>query len=318
MACEAPKTTKNSGTPRASTKYSGASRRMRGFRMSEYWPVQVVEAARRQELVVVVGAGVSYNSVQGGLRPPTWVDLIRRLADAAKLRGEVSRVLDSLLEAYSLLEAAELVYATAADNSRLADVRRTLRDATDGPEGAHFKPNEWHDALMQLGPTGPRVVVTTNYDRIIERGSDNTFQKHEHDSKTVGQDIRNGLPTLIKVHGSVDTLENTILNQSDYTRLSITGSHVMDVLRALFLTRTVLFLGYSMGDPDIQLVLQNVQPIMGQTPAHYVLCEDVVSYKRSMLQTSFGVTPITYPTNSHDKGLEMLEELAERSRAVGA
>nr|WP_246836331.1 SIR2 family protein [Nesterenkonia sp. NBAIMH1] len=171
---------------------------------------------------------------------------------------------------------------------------------------------------MQLGPTGPRVVVTTNYDRIIERGSDNTFQKHEHDSKTVGQDIRNGLPTLIKVHGSVDTLENTILNQSDYTRLSITGSHVMDVLRALFLTRTVLFLGYSMGDPDIQLVLQNVQPIMGQTPAHYVLCEDVVSYKRSMLQTSFGVTPITYPTNSHDKGLEMLEELAERSRAVGA
>ncbi len=73
-----------------------------------------------------------------------------------------------------------------------------------------------------------------------------------------------------------------------------------------------------MGDPDIQLVLQNVQPIMGQTPAHYVLCEDVVSYKRSMLQTSFGVTPITYPTNSHDKGLEMLEELAERSRAVGA
>ena len=76
---------------------------------------------------------------------------------------------------------------------------------------------------------------------------------------------------LVKIHGSVDDATNLVMTRSDYARLRRLGAHVLEVLQALFLTKTALFVGYGFGDPDVQLLLENVMGARGEVAAHYLL-----------------------------------------------
>jgi hypothetical protein len=271
------------------------------------WPTDLVEAVNRRDIVLVVGAGVSMNSKNSdGDSPPGWKELIRRLSEVAAGSTAVDGQLQKQLDSDALLDAAERVVAKAQLNGRVRDIQKSLKDLTDGVVGKSFEPNDWHNAILMLEP---RVIVTTNYDRLIERACKSGFQVHTHNSDTVGQEVRRGDPVLVKIHGSVDDLEKIVLTQSDYARLHVAGRHTLDVLQALFLTRVVLFVGYSMSDPDIRLLLQNTVGGRNQAPSHYMLTSELDEFQKQMLQDAFGVIPILYPEGHHDEGLKMLEQL---------
>ena len=255
----------------------------------------------------------------GDQSPLGWKDLILQLETVARGNVEADPVLHKLIDAGSLLEAAERVLAKAHQSGRIRDVQLKIKELTDGATGGgggNFKPNAWHDAILMLEPT---VVITTNYDRLIERASQSGYQVHSYLSETVGQEVRRGEPILVKIHGSVDDLENTVLTQSDYSRMHIRGRHALDVVQALFLTRVVLFVGYSIVDPDIRLLLQNTVGGRGQIPSHYMLTPRVDQFQRQMLTDAFGIIPIEYDTTGdHTEGLEMLQELGNVPRSVVA
>lgn len=289
--------------------------------MSSNWPTDVINALRRNDLVVVIGAGVSINSLNSGAESPLgWKDLIIQLETVARGNAEADPVLQKLIDAGSLLEAAERVMAKAHRSGRIRDVQLKIKSLTDGGAGGggggNFQPNAWHDAILMLEPT---IVITTNYDRLIERASKSGYQVLSYLSETVGQEVRRGEPILVKIHGSVDDLENIVLTQSDYSRMHIRGRHALDVVQALFLTRVVLFIGYSIVDPDIRLLLQNTVGGRGQIPSHYMLTPRVDEFQRQMLTDAFGIIPIEYDTNGdHSEGLAMLQELGNVPRSVVA
>lgn len=282
----------------------------------------MINALSRNDLVIVIGAGVSINSQNSGAEsPPGWKDLIIQLESVARGNGETDPNLQKLIDAGSLLEAAERVVARAHQSGRIRDVQLKLKVLTDGGSAAgggrdNFLPNAWHDAILMLEPT---VIITTNYDRLIERASQSGYQVHNYLSETVGQEVRRGEPILVKIHGSVDDLQNIVLTQSDYSRMHIRGRHALDVVQALFLTRVVLFIGYSIGDPDIRLLLQNTVGGRGQIPSHYMLTTRVDEFQRQMLTDAFGIIPIEYDTTGdHSEGLAMLQELGNVPRNVVA
>jgi hypothetical protein len=109
----------------------------------------------------VIGAGVSINSSNAqGKSPLGWKDLIVALEAVARGNVETDSVLQKLIDASSLLEAAERVMAMAHKSGRIRDVQMKIKSLTDGgTASAAFMPNDWHDAILMLEPT---VIITTN------------------------------------------------------------------------------------------------------------------------------------------------------------
>lgn len=271
------------------------------------WPSDVVDQAVRRNLVIVVGAGVSASCERNGVNPPDWRDLLGGLQSHLGLAG--SDEIDSLLSAHRMLDAAALIKHEALKSSKLQSFYNYLREAVDGKVGNQFLGSSWHEAIVRLEPD---LIVTTNYDKILERATSDGYSTHAFDSDRVAGDIRRRVPTLLKIHGTVDKIEDVVLTRSDYTRLRLRGVHALSVLQAALLARTALLLGYSVGDPDIQLLFENVLGGGSEAPAHYMLAEDSLpEYERHVLSYSYGITPLTYAEGNHDAGLAALQELAE-------
>lgn len=162
----------------------------------------------------------------------------------------------------------------------------------------------------------PEVVVTTNYDRVIERATRNGYNVHSYESSTLGRDVRSGTPVLVKVHGTVDSASKIILTRSDYSRLRREGAHALEVLQALFLTRTALFVGYSFSDPDIHLLLENVLGARGDVAAHYLLTSDTIPlHQRDVYKYCYGTAVVTFGKQDYKEMNRMLELLAEAVEA---
>lgn len=272
-----------------------------------FWSDAVVEAVGRRDLVVFMGAGVTMNSDPvRGKSPVSWANLLRECMTAARLTGKDSDYAEKLISAGRLLEAAEMIVHVARNSGHGQDVYTRIKTVAGGP-GSGFGGNEWHDALLNLNSS---IYITTNYDKSFTRASKDAFVKKTHDSREIGFTIRSGAPILIHMHGDVDNIESIILTQTDYSRMGVENSHVLEVIRALLLTRTVLFVGYSLTDPDVQLVLQNAVGGRNMPGSHYMLVPARQhTYEAAMFRNAFGVEMIEYPEGNHEYALEALRWL---------
>jgi hypothetical protein len=272
------------------------------------WPEEVIEQAVKRNLVIVVGAGVSASCSNGaGDRPPAWDKLLTDLVSRLGLTDRGDEIAD-LVDKDRLLDAAELLRQECARLSKMQDLHKAIKVAVDGKASDPFLGSLWHESIVRLDPS---TIVTTNYDKIIERATSNAYNQHDFRSTSVAGDVRRGEPTLLKIHGTVDHIESIVLARTDYTRVRLHGAHAMQVLQALFLTRPALLLGYRLRDPDIQLLLENVFGGRGDTPAHFMLTSEAIpDYEREVLKYSYGVSAVTY-SGSHEEGLTMLQGLAE-------
>jgi hypothetical protein len=272
------------------------------------WPEEVIDQAVERNLILVVGAGVSAScSNEAGHTPPQWNTLLLDLVEKLALT-ERGPEIDELVNQGRLLDAAELLRQEANRLGKLQDLHKQIQVAVDGKHPDNYQGSEWHAAIVRMEPT---TIVTTNYDKIIERATSNGYNSHDYKSEALAGDIRRGVPTLLKIHGTVDQIEGIVLSRTDYTRARLHGVHAMRVLQALFLTRPALLLGYRLRDPDIQLLLENVFGGRGETPAHFMLApESLPDYERDVLRYSYGVNAITY-AGSHDAALDMLKQLAD-------
>lgn len=273
------------------------------------WPEDLVGHASSRNLMLLVGAGVSHSCVNDrGEHPPLWPELIMRMADAIHLRTRRPE-LEGLIDRGRLLDAAELLRIEARACRQEQTLISTLRTLVDGTSGHSYVGGRWHDAIVKLEPS---VIVTTNYDKIIERATSFGYSTHEYESATAAADVRRNVPVLLKIHGSVDHMDKVILSRKDYTDVRLRGERMLDTLRALFLTRPALLIGYSLQDPDLQLILENVFGGRNELPSHYVLCEDQVpDYEAEILRYSYGINTIKFPTGRFDVSLERFEALAE-------
>lgn len=270
------------------------------------WPAHLVKQIVAGNFVLVVGAGVSSASRNdAGESPPNWTTLITRLANEL-LTAKPKTVVRDLVAKGRLLEAAELIRARAKAAGKEEDFLHLIAQLTSGgtAERDKFKPGPLHDSLMTLEP---EIIVTTNYDKLLERATNNGYNVHAYTSTSLGRDVRSGNPSIVKVHGSIDDGSKIILTRSDYARLRREGAEVLEVLQALFLTRTALFLGYSMGDPDIQLLLENVLGARGQVAAHYLLSSKALpEFQRDVFEYCYGTTLVPFADGDYAEMAHMV------------
>jgi hypothetical protein len=277
--------------------------------LADRWPEHLVKCVAEQNFVCIVGSGLSASCSNNlGATPPAWLALVTGLATAVLTVQRQRTAVERLLGNGDFLGAAELLRYYAERAGRLVDLYGQLAESVDGPDHHRFEPGPWHDELLRLDP---RILVTTNYDQILERRFKSGYRVHEPGSSKVDVDLRSGAPVLLKIHGSVSKVEDMILCQTDFARLRRNAGHMFDVLQALLMTRTGLFLGYSMQDPDIQLVMENVMGARGLAPAHYMLTPRTSAPQRKrVFEYAYGVTLVEYRSGDHADGLATLAELS--------
>lgn len=104
-------------------------------------------------------------------------------------------------------------------------------------------------------------IWTTNYDKSIETYFNNSGRKISV-KKSVA-DLSTSLKkvdcTLYKMHGDLCNPNECVLTKDDYERYFDTHEPFINILKHTLIEKTVLFIGYSLNDPDFQSVLSGIR-----------------------------------------------------------
>jgi hypothetical protein len=199
---------------------------------------EIAAAVRAESLVLFMGAGVSVNA---GI--PAWGELLHSIAKQANF---AEQELEAMAKHDFRDQAALLERQIGADPLRSA-VRQRM--TATGYSLTH--------AL--LASLNVREAVTTNYDSLYERAVGN-----RDGGVTVlpADRVEPGRPWLLKLHGSTDD-GDIVLTRDDYRAVNERRGALLGLLQAMLLTRTMLFVGYSLSDEDFHAVMSDVRRVIG-------------------------------------------------------
>jgi len=265
-------------------------------------PKPLLDSLKARRCMLFAGSGLS---VPAGY--PTWSGLVDQLvAEAANAFPDKA----ASLKTFTKKEKDPLLVGEFA-RSKLGPQRygNLLRTVFAKPG----KPQPSHDSIAL---TDYRAVITTNYDKLIEtvvtfkRGWTPPVFSFES-MPSLGSALFEGLFFVFKLHGDISSPESIVLTSQDYDRLMLRSPFVRSFLQAVFLNFTLLFIGYSISDPDFQLVLKELNLIFqGTTPPHYALLADPHEFTTEHLMAQLNIQVIPYDSkNSHQEATDFLAEL---------
>ena len=268
------------------------------------WPSSLIEELQTGNVIPFIGAGFSAPS---GL--PTWHDLLTALMNEvadlglSELRSQFDR------GTITSLDAPEL-------HQTLFGTRFPLLDYVVSRFSQPALPNNYHSLLGQFRVD---TIITTNYDKLIERH----FESRGDAVHPIWRDYhvsqyneRDALQ-VIKLHGHVDDPESIVLSRQDYERYLETHQLLYALVSVLFATRTILFLGCSLSDPNISGLLRELRRRTGAfTRSHYVLLYSPTTADVSAVR-SLGLQVIECVGSNRELALESwLDGLVRRSQVV--
>lgn len=242
---------------------------------------ELAREVRERRVILFVGAGVS-----AGLGLPTWQDFIGRLG--AEFGFEPNEFLDlsqdfrSLAEFYRLEKGSlDALRDKMAREWQISDERLAASQA--------------HRHIVELDFP---VVYTTNYDHLLERAY--RFQHRAFNKIVTAKDFARtdpALPTIVKFHGDLDDPASMVLGETDYLdRLSFEQPLDIKLVADAF-GKALLFIGYSLSDINLRLLLYRLQRIWRASgyerarPRSYVLMTQPNRVQERIL-ASWGVAPL--------------------------
>lgn len=230
-------------------------------------PAPLVQEYLKGRCGLLVGAGAS-----AGAGLPLWDDLLRLMIQEA--RASVDLPDGKAAEYEKLIAAGRYLVAASGLKDDLGAffagfVRRIFVESK-------LSPTPLHEAFVDLDRL--QFVLTTNYDTLIERA----FREKDPDvtvcSYQDAGEVRRSLSSreffILKAHGDA-TRSGTgiILTEQDYRNILFKEPAYQHMLATMFSMYTIIFVGASMTDPGLNLMLSYIadtfQPETG--PVHYAL-----------------------------------------------
>lgn len=238
------------------------------------WPEYLIDAIARRKSVLFLGSGISANSCNDeGKHPLTWEAflkdiLVKRSAKLSKQKA----VIEQMIKVNDYLTACEIIVETLGDN----DFGELAANEFRRPG---YKPSNIHKAVYQLDS---RLVLTPNVDKIYEQyalnESHSTIVIKSYYEDDIAKYLRTNDFLIIRVHGYVDDVSKIIFTHRQYSEARCKYASFYKILDALILTHTFVFLGCGISDPDIQLILENMNFLYpGCLPHYFVTAKDTYS-----------------------------------------
>lgn len=271
------------------------------------WPDDLIRDIAARRSVLFLGAGVSRSAVNDkGQHPLDWAGFLSHLSSLVSDSAQKQEV-QQCLTSQDFLTACELTRNYLTPPVFKGEmIKEFLSKAYN-----HAK---IHDSLSLIDS---RIVMTTNFDKLYENRANhlqnNTVTVKNYYDPDVADVFRRLDRVVIKVHGTIDAPDRTIFTRSQYALARRDYAHFYQLLRGLFITHTFIFLGASMRDPDMQLILEDhAYRFEGSRPHYIVMPQDSTrAGTLQVLEETMNLKALLYdPVNNH-------QELADAVAALG-
>ncbi|MDV2980846.1 UNVERIFIED_CONTAM: SIR2 family protein [Actinomycetes bacterium ARC8] len=256
-----------------------------------------------------LGSGVSASSVSsidGASRPPTWEAFLK--SALAEIRDtKQKRIVSKCLKEGDYLQACEFIKKFLDD-----EWVPFLKKSFQSPK---FEPSDLHKAIHGLDAS---LVLTPNFDTIYD-----TFVSSETKGSTevksytdvdIIRSVRQTERLVIKVHGTIDTSTEMVFTRSDYARVRSANSDFYKLIDSLMLTRTFLFIGAGLSDPDVQLLLEGYNYLYPTAPPHYMFqraSNSLTPHHVEQARSNYNLKILQYKnTSDHSDLLKQIKELS--------
>ncbi|KPV44079.1 SIR2 family NAD-dependent protein deacylase [Alicyclobacillus ferrooxydans] len=174
---------------------------------------------------------------------------------------------------------------------------------------------------LQIMSLGLGIIYTTNQDNILEKCFEQFGRYYQPVIEL--EDLAESVPAdrlLFKYHGDLSRPESVVFTSEDYQTRIDDPDHFLNIrLRSDLLAKNLLFVGYSLRDKNIQLLLSGLHNVFrGKLPRAYLIAFDY-SNELESLCNSYGVTVIDpmkeFPgSRSNQEAFEaLLSALAEET-----
>lgn len=199
---------------------------------------ELKKAIKDKNVILFIGAGVSAT-----LNLPTWSQLISHIASEIGYDEE-------LYKQYG--DSLQLAEYYVVNKGRIGDLRSWMdRNWTIGKD--QIKSSKIYESIVSLDCP---LIYTTNYDRCLETAYEAYGKKYK---KIVGVDdlvgINSDTTQIIKFHGDTVSDDSIVLTESSYFERLEFESPLDIKLRSDMLGKSILFLGYSLTDINIRLLI---------------------------------------------------------------
>ncbi len=240
-------------------------------------PKGILEALKKDELVLFVGSGTSLC-----LDKPNWKDLVLEIIEKVIEVDDKMQFLKVAVEngGMGLLD----VLTQLEKNGHEKIIREYINQ--------RFRIDSLADLKLQKSILNlSSKIITTNYDHAIEKS-----KKEDIEIITYGNKF--GLSTLskkdkyiIKLHGDINDASSCILFESDYEKLynkqNENNALFHRQFNNLLLNKTVLFIGFSLNDPYINKIIDELYKItQGYLNKHFLITTDK-NFKHNCVEPVF-------------------------------
>jgi SIR2-like domain len=217
---------------------------------------------RDRRVIPFIGAGASMAVTWGDapvMRGPSWEEMVD---EAARLLGvaqpELLRIRGTDLQ---ILEYFKIL------NAGLAPLTNWLSQKLAAATDDDILASPVHSALVQLDLC--RIFYTTNYDDFVERALRKAGRTAHVISSEHNISHDRTADEVVKFHGDFNTPDTMVLSESQYMGRMRLESPMDFKLRADLLGRTMLFIGYSFRDTNVNYIFHLVNQLFGSLPDSY-------------------------------------------------
>ncbi|HEY0071089.1 MAG TPA: SIR2 family protein [Chloroflexia bacterium] len=278
---------------------------------------EIAEQIKEHPLIPVIGAGVSIATTQGTLQFPGWSDLLNNGIEFAQKEGVGPAKLQTVRELLSggnhVGAARELARLLGAPGGPfLRWLRHVFKAEWDDIRAF---PPERRQLIETIFDLPSKLIATTNYDKLLSMMHPRRWDTVTWDEDDALADALRTGQKILHLHGIYDKPDTVIFGQDDYNVIGKRQSY-RDVLQAMWLVKTLLFVGCSIDgleDPDFMRLLTWAYETFGKAEVvHYALvsARKLTPEKKEEFLNTWRIKLIGY--SSPEELIWCLSKLAER------
>lgn len=235
---------------------------------------EVIQKIRRGELILWVGSG--FSKFAGYPTGSQLADIIKKkLNHKEKKHLKTKFNLDDVTEEFVQMRSRKELISILQEVFKKKPTKLTL-----------------HETISQIPQI--QTIITTNYDKTFELvyGSDvSTFIN----DKDISASFKNKV-ALYKIHGDIDIPDSIIITKGNYQDYYKEKKEnlLWNEIKSLISKNSILFIGYSFGDLNIQSLFEEILDRLGESHKdYYLITPSLPDYKKQFLLEKYSIRHIS-------------------------